>query len=139
MSIEQLHTINTSEQKTPQGAGVSRRLSWLPFPAARFAGQIRGERKNMIVRNISRKITVCRTCDGSMSIDEDEDGLHLKCTMCARSRAIRLPTIRLRATSPSSRISPTAALFVYAMTGTVLLMEACCLLSPGEVKESPKE
>ena len=33
-----------------------------------------------------------------MSIDEDEDGLHLKCTMCARSRAIRLPTIGLRAT-----------------------------------------
>ena len=27
------------------------------------------------------------------------------------------------ATSPSSRISPTAALFVYALTGTVLLME----------------
>ena len=111
MNIEQLHTINTSKQKTPQGAGVSRRLSWLPFPAARFAGQIRGERKNMIVRSISRKIMVCRTCDGSMSIDEDEDGLHLKCTMCARSQAIKLPTIRLRATRPSgAATNPTFSL-----------------------------
>ena len=65
----------------------------------------------MIVRNISRKITVCRTCDGSMSIDEDEDGLHLKCTMCARSRAIKLPTIRLRATRPSgAATNPTFSL-----------------------------
>ena len=38
-----------------------------------------------------------------------------------------------------SRISSTATLFVYTLTSTVLLMEACCLLSPGEVKESPKE
>ena len=56
----------------------------------------------MIVRSISRKITVCQTCAGSMSIDEDEDGLHLKCTMCARSRAIRLPAIR-----PSGATYPT--------------------------------
>ena len=117
MSTEQLHTINTSKQKAPQGTGVSRRLSWLPFPAARFAGQIRGERKNMIVRNISRKITVCRTCDGSMSIDEDEDGLHLKCTMCARSRAIRLPTIRLRATRPSRTANPTFSFQGTGMAG----------------------
>ena len=60
MSTEQLVTINTSKQKAPQGTGVSRRLSWLPFPAARFAGQTHGERKDMIVRSISRKITVCR-------------------------------------------------------------------------------
>ena len=32
--------------------------------------------------------------------------------------------IEFLATSPSSRISPTAALFVYALTSTVLLMEA---------------
>ena len=115
MNIEQLHTINTSKQKTLQGAGVSRRLSWLPFPAARFAGQIRGERKNMIVRSISRKIMVCRTCDGSMSIDED--GLHLKCTMCARSRAIRLPTIRLRATRPSRTANPTFSFRGTGMAG----------------------
>ena len=31
--------------------------------------------------------------------------------------------IEFLATSPSSRISPTAALFVYALTSTVLLME----------------
>ena len=48
----------------------------------------------MIVRTISRKTTVCRTCDGSMSINEDEDGLHLKCTMCCRSMDIRLRPIR---------------------------------------------
>ena len=47
--------------------------------------------------------------------------------------------------SSASPISSTAALFVYAMTSTVLLMEAFCLLSsgitspPGEAKESPKE
>ena len=45
----------------------------------------------------------------------------------------------------SNRISPTAALFVYAMSSTVLLMEACCLLSSGaappsgEVKVSREE
>ena len=71
----------------------------------------------MIVRNISRKITVCQTCDGSMSIDEDEDGLHLKCTMCARSRAIKLPTIRLRATRPSGASYPTFTLRETAMAG----------------------
>ena len=71
----------------------------------------------MIVRSISRKITVCRTCDGSMSIDEDEDGLHLKCTMCARSRAIKLPTIRLRATRPSGAANPTFSLRETAMAG----------------------
>ena len=54
-------------------------------------------------------------------------------------------TYLIEATSSPSRISSTAALFVYGMTGTVLLMEAFCLLSsgiaspPGEVKESPKE
>ena len=65
----------------------------------------------MIIRNISRKITVCRTCDGSMSIDEDEDGLHLKCTMCARSRTIKLPTIKLRTTRPSgAATNPTFSL-----------------------------
>ena len=117
MSIEQLQTINTSKQKTPPGARVSRRLSWLPFPAARFAGQIRGERKNMIVGNISRKITPCPTCDGSMIIDEDEDGLHLKCTMCARSRAIRLPAIRRRATRPSRTANPTFSFRGTGMAG----------------------
>ena len=71
----------------------------------------------MIVRNISRKITVCRTCDGSMSIDEDEDGLHLKCTMCARSRAIKLPTISLRATRSSGTANPTFSLRGTAMAG----------------------
>ena len=71
----------------------------------------------MIVRSISRKITVCRTCDGSMSIDEDEDGLHLKCTMCARSRAIKLPTISLRATRPSGTANPTFSLRGTAMAG----------------------
>ena len=51
----------------------------------------------------------------------------------------------VKATSFSSAISPTAFLFVYALTSTVLLMEGCCLLSSsiarssGEVKESPKE
>ena len=73
--------------------------------------------QNMIVRNISRKITVCRTCDGSMSIDEDEDGLHLKCTMCARSRAIKLPTISLRATRSSGTANPTFSLRGTAMAG----------------------
>ena len=54
-------------------------------------------------------------------------------------------TYLIEATNSPSRISSTAALFVYALTGTVLLMEAFCLLSsgitspPGEVKESPKE
>ena len=71
----------------------------------------------MIVRNISRKIAVCRTCDGSMSIDEDEDGLHLKCTMCARSRAIRLPTIGLRATRPSRTANPTFSFQEAGMAG----------------------
>ena len=32
-------------------------------------------------------------------------------------------TYLIEATSPSSRISPTAALFIYALTSTVLLME----------------
>ena len=32
--------------------------------------------------------------------------------------------------SSSSRISPTASLYVYALSSTVLLMEACCLLPP---------
>ena len=47
--------------------------------------------------------------------------------------------------SSSSRISPTASLYVYALSSTVLLMEACCLLSSvitspsGEAKVSPKE
>ena len=47
--------------------------------------------------------------------------------------------------SSSSRISPTASLYVYALSSAVLLMEACCLLasaiaSPsGEAKVSPKE
>ena len=117
MSIEQLQTINTSKQKAPQGTGFSRRLSWLLFPAARFAGQNHGERKNMIVRNISRKITVCPTCGGSMIVDEDEDGLRLKCTMCARSRAIRLPAIRLRATRPSRTANPTFSFQGTAMAG----------------------
>ena len=118
MSIGQLQSMNTSKQMTPQGAGFARRLSRLPFPAARFAGQNRGERKNMIIRNISRKIMVCRTCDGSMNIDEDEDGLHLKCTMCARSQAIKLPTIRLRATRPSgAATNPTISLRETAMAG----------------------
>ena len=117
MSIGQLQTINTSKPNPPRGLRFSRRLSWLPFPAARFAGQIRGERKNMIVRNISRKITVCQTCDGSMSIDEDEDGLHLKCTMCSRCRAIRLPAIRLQATRPSVRAYPTFSLRGTGMAG----------------------
>ena len=71
----------------------------------------------MIVRNISRKITVCPTCDGSMSIDEDEDGLHLKCTMCSRCRAIRLPAIRLRATKPSGAANPTFSLRGTGMAG----------------------
>ena len=57
----------------------------------------------MIVRTISRKTTVCRTCDGSMSIDEDEEGLHLKCTMCSRSMDIRLRRIR----PPSGKTNPT--------------------------------
>ena len=48
-------------------------------------------------------------------------------------------TYLIEATNPLSRISPAVDLFVYAMTGTVLLMEAYCLLSPVEVKESPKE
>ena len=54
-------------------------------------------------------------------------------------------TYLIEATNPFSRISPAITLFVYAMTGTVLLMEAFCLLSsgttspPGEAKESPKE
>ena len=117
MGIEQSQTINTSKQKTPQGAGFSRRLSWLLFPAARFAGQNHGERKNMIVRNISRKITICPNCGGSMIIDEDEDGLRLKCTMCARSRAIRLPAIRLRATRPSRTANPTFSFQGTAMAG----------------------
>ena len=52
-------------------------------------------------------------------------------------------TYLIEATNSPIRISSTVALFVYAMTGTVLLMEAFCLLSsgitspPGEVKESP--
>ena len=48
-------------------------------------------------------------------------------------------TYLIEATNPLNRISPAVDLFVYAMTGTVLLMEAYCLLSPVEVKESPKE
>ena len=54
-------------------------------------------------------------------------------------------TYLIEATNSHSRISSTAALFVYALTSTVLLMEAFCLLSsgitspPGEAKESPKE
>ena len=54
-------------------------------------------------------------------------------------------TYLIEATNSPSRISSTVALFVYALTGTVLLMEAFCLLSsgiaspPGEVKESLKE
>ena len=54
-------------------------------------------------------------------------------------------TYLVESISSSSRISSTAALYVYALTSTVLLMEAFCLLSsgitspPGEVKESPKE
>ena len=42
-----------------------------------------------------------------MSIDEDEDGLHLKCTMCARSRAIRLPAIRPSGATRPSGAQPT--------------------------------
>ncbi len=63
----------------------------------------------MIIRTISRKTTVCQTCNGSMSIDEDEDGLHLKCTMCARAM-----DIRLRATMPSGTPNPT---FQFPETG----------------------
>ena len=54
-------------------------------------------------------------------------------------------TYLVKITSSTSQISPTTLLFVYALTSTVLLMEACCLLSsrieppPGEVKDSPKE
>ena len=45
----------------------------------------------------------------------------------------------IEATNFPSRISSTVTLFIYAMTGTVLLMEAFCLLSPRDAKESPKE
>ena len=54
-------------------------------------------------------------------------------------------TYLVKATSSASGVSPTALLFVYALTSIVLLMEACCLLSsrieppPGEVKDFPKE
>ena len=71
----------------------------------------------MIVRNISRKITVCQTCDGSMSIDEDEDGLHLKCTMCSRSKTIWLPSIRIRTTRPSRTANPTFSFQETGMAG----------------------
>jgi hypothetical protein len=57
----------------------------------------------MIIRTISRKTTVCQTCNGSMSIDEDEDGLHLKCTMCSRVLDIRLQAIM----PPSDPTNPT--------------------------------
>ncbi len=54
-------------------------------------------------------------------------------------------TYLFEAISSSSRIAPTASLYVYALSSAVLLMEACCLLSSGvappsgEVKVSPKE
>ena len=40
--------------------------------------------------------------------------------------------------SPSSRISPTAALFVYARTSTVLLMETACRTMPGRSLETSR-
>ncbi len=62
---------------------------------------------------------VCRTCDGSMSIDEDEDGLHLKCTMCARSRAImssQQSRLRLPPGPPALR-NPYPGTFRYVLHG----------------------
>ena len=40
--------------------------------------------------------------------------------------------------SSSSRISPTAALFVYALTSTVLLMETACRTMPGRLPETSR-
>ena len=54
-------------------------------------------------------------------------------------------TYLIEATNSSSPISSTAALYLYALTSIVLLMEGYCLLPstvtspPGEAKESPKE
>ena len=46
----------------------------------------------MIVRAISRKSGVCGACRGSVVIEEDEQGLYLKCTMCSRNVELRLRT-----------------------------------------------
>ena len=40
--------------------------------------------------------------------------------------------------SSSSRISPTAALYVYALTSTVLLMETACRTMPGRLPETSR-
>ena len=56
----------------------------------------------MIIRILSRKSAPCPTCGGNTSVQEDEDGLQLKCLMCSRS-----VEIRRRSAAPASNTNPT--------------------------------
>ena len=43
----------------------------------------------MLIRTIDRRIARCPDCGGNAALEEDEDGLRIKCMMCSRSASLR--------------------------------------------------
>ena len=43
----------------------------------------------MLIRTIDRRIARCPSCGGNAALEEDQDGLRIKCIMCSRSAPLR--------------------------------------------------
>ena len=43
----------------------------------------------MLIRTIDRRIARCPACGGNAALEEDQDGLRIKCIMCSRSAPLR--------------------------------------------------